>query len=371
MAEKDFSHRDRVLTAFSHQEPDRVPVGFAGLNAGIEERLKAHFGIKDVGNDKLLEALGVDFRYILSLDGLKYTGPELHPGIPDHQVHPFWGIVTRWVEHETGGYWDYCDFPLKGASVEQVQQWPMPNPKDFDYSIIPDMCMKYDEYCIVYGHPGVADLINNTGMLSSAEQVMINLAFEDEAMLLYMKRKAETELAVMESVLEAANGRIDIVWIGEDLGSQDSQIISLDMYHKLIKPFHKRYIDLAISYNAKVMFHSCGSSSWVFEDMIEMGVEIIDTLQPEAKDMSPQHLKNNFGDRLSFHGCISTAGPLAYGSVADINRCVRETLEIMKPGGGYVLAPTHMTQDNTPVQNVIAMYEAALKYGTYSGSNRT
>ena len=113
------------------------------------------------------------------------------------------------------------------------------------------------------------------------------------------------------------------------------------------------------------MMHTCGSSSWAYEDYIEMGLNAVDTLQPEAKEMSPRCLKERFGGRLAFRGCISTAGPVARGSVQDvIDDCCR-TLEIMMPGGGYWFAPTHQLQDNSPTENVVAMYDSAHKYGFY------
>jgi uroporphyrinogen decarboxylase len=113
------------------------------------------------------------------------------------------------------------------------------------------------------------------------------------------------------------------------------------------------------------MIHTCGCSSWAYEDFIEMGIKVVDTLQPEAKDMSPEYLKKTFGGRLSFHGCISTAGPVATGTVEETISYCRRTLEIMMPGGGYCFAPTHQLQDNSPTENVVAMYETALKHGTY------
>ena len=113
------------------------------------------------------------------------------------------------------------------------------------------------------------------------------------------------------------------------------------------------------------MIHSCGSSSWAFDEFLDLGITAVDTLQPEAANMAPRYLKSRWGDRLAFHGCISTAGPVAYGTVADVRRNVRETLEIMMPGGGYCLAPTHQLQDNSPTENVLAMYEAAQEYGWY------
>jgi uroporphyrinogen decarboxylase len=91
----------------------------------------------------------------------------------------------------------------------------------------------------------------------------------------------------------------------------------------------------------------------------------VDTLQPEAKEMSPAFLKKRFGGRLAFHGCISTAGPVTFGTVEDVVRYCRETLDIMMPGGGYCFAPTHALQDNSPTENVVAMYETAKQHGGY------
>jgi uroporphyrinogen-III decarboxylase len=114
------------------------------------------------------------------------------------------------------------------------------------------------------------------------------------------------------------------------------------------------------------MIHSCGSSSWAFEDFIEMGIAAVDTLQPEAKNMSPAYLKQKYGGRLAFHGCISTAGPVAYGTPEETVDYCRGILEIMKLGGGYCFAPTHQLQDNSPTENVVAMYRTALLHGAYS-----
>ena len=97
----------------------------------------------------------------------------------------------------------------------------------------------------------------------------------------------------------------------------------------------------------------------------EMGINVVDTLQPEAVNMSPAYLKQRYGDRLAFHGCISTAGPVAYATPEEVDAYCRQTLETMMPGGGYCFAPTHSLQDNSPTENVVAMYQAAFKHGWY------
>ena len=353
--------KERVLTALHHQEPDRVPINFVGANGQIDKRLKQHFGLSENDNEGLLKALNVDFRYLT----LPYTGPRLHPEIDGVQVDPMWGIRTRWVENEAGGYLDYCDFPLKNATLEDVERWPMPSPDDFDYDAISQQCERFKEYCIVYGDPGVGDIINSTGMLRTMEQILMDLITGEPAGLRVFQRKSAIQAEILERVLARARGKIDLIWIGEDLGTQQSPMISLDIFRKHIRPSHQRFVDIARAYERPVMIHSCGSSSWAFDDFIEMGIHVVDTLQPEAVCMSPGYLKEKYGGKLAFNGCISTAGPMAYGTVQETIEDVKQTLEVMMPGGGYCLSPTHLIQDNSPTENVIAVYKTALDLGTY------
>ena len=119
------------------------------------------------------------------------------------------------------------------------------------------------------------------------------------------------------------------------------------------------------SYGLPTLIHTCGSSSWAYEDFLEIGIKGVDTLQPEATNMSPAYLTEHFGGRLNFSGCISTAGPLAYGTVEEVRNTCKETLEIMMKYRGYHFAPTHAIQDNTPTENVIAMYQAVHELGRY------
>jgi uroporphyrinogen decarboxylase len=351
--------KSRVLTTFDHRIPDRVPLDY-GSNPGIDLRLKRHFGLADDDHEGLLQALGVDFRYIWA----PYIGPELHAQLPDRTVD-IWGIHRRWIEHEAGGYWDYTDFPLRDATLELIEQWPMPNPDDFDYESVARQARACGDYCVVAGNAGVADIINSTGMIRTMEQVLVDLISGDPAGLRYIERKEAVGLKIAERILEAGKGLIDVFFIGEDLGTQLGPMISKPLFRKRIRPYLQQFVDAAKVYNLPVMFHSCGSSSWAFNDFVEMGINIIDTLQPEAVNMAPAYLKSTYGDRLAFHGCISTGGPVAYGTVAEVVANVRETLAIMMPGGGYALAPSHSLQDNSPTENVLAMYETARACGVY------
>jgi len=353
--------KERVFTTFARQQPDRVPINYL-CNAGIDSRLKKHFGLNEQDDEGLRRALGVDFRGVEA----QYIGPKLHPDIPERGVvADEWGKHRRWVEHGTGGYWDYCDFPLATAGEEEVANWPMPSPDDFDYSTILEESKKYKQYAVFVGNPGIADIINQNGMLRGTEQVLVDLITDDPAGLLLAKRRTAIQLEILQRTIEAAKGGIDFLWMGEDLGTQKGPLIGIELYRKNIRPLHQQFVDLAKSYNLPVMLHSCGSSSWAYEDFIQMGVDVVDTLQPEATNMEPEYLKKTFGDRLAFHGCISTAGPVVTGSVEDVISYCKNTLEIMMPGGGYAFAPTHRLQDNSPTENVLAMYETARTFGVY------
>ncbi len=352
--------KERVLITLACREADRVPINYSA-NAGIDARLKTYYGLHADDDEGLRRVLGVDFRGV----GPRYTGPRLHAELPGRHVDPLWGWHTRWVEHETGGYWDYCDFPLREAGEEAIDAWPMPSPDHYDYGAAAEACARQAEYAVYAGGAGLACIINTMGFLCGMAQVLIALADDDPAMLRLTDRYLDIEFEVTRRTLEAARGGVDFVWIGEDLGSQQAPLLSLGLFRRHIRPRHQRFIDLARAHDLPVMIHTCGSSSWAYEDYIAMGVRAVDTLQPEALNMSPAFLKARFGGRLAFHGCISTAGPVAYGTVDEVTAYCRETLEIMMPGGGYCFAPTHSLQDNSPTENVVAMYEAAHRYGRY------
>jgi uroporphyrinogen decarboxylase len=352
--------RERVLTCFARQEPDRVPVDY-DANPGIDLRLKQHFGLAGDDHEGLLQALGVDFRRVRA----PFVGPQRHAVIPGRSVDE-WGIHRRWVEHESGGYWDYCDFPLQNATEEEVAAWPLPSPDDYDYSQIAGDCRRYDGYCVVAGGAGTGCIMNTSGFWRTMEQTFIDLITDDPAGLLLIDRFLEVQYQVMARTLEAGRGLFQVMWMGEDLSTQRSPMISMATFRKHIRPRQQRFVDLARSFGLHVALHTCGSSSWTYDDYAEMGVTVVDTLQPEAMNMSPRYLKEHVGHKLAFHGCISTAGPVAFGTVQEVVDNVRETLDIMMPGGGYALAPTHQLQDNSPTENVLVMYEAARTFGQYT-----
>jgi len=359
-ARETMTAKQRVLKTFNLEKTDRVTIGY-DANQGVHTRFAKALGIPDGNGEKVNRTLGVDYRHI----GAPYTGPCLFKPLPNRRVDNLEGCYTRWVEHDTGGYWDFCDFPLANADDETIAGFPVPDPDGFNYGAVAEQLERHKDYAVFIGGAGVPDIINSNGRIMGMEDILVHLATGNEAALAFIDRRIDMQFAVMERTLELYKGRIDFMWLGEDLGTQHSPMISLDLFRKVFKPRHQRFVDLAKAYGLPVMIHTCGSSSWAYEDFIEMGIRGVDTLQPEAANMSPRYLKERFGGRLSFRGCISTAGPLAYGTAEDTVNTIKETLEIMMDGYGYHFAPTHAIQDNTPTENLIAMYNAAHKFGVY------
>lgn len=354
--------KERVKRAFAFEKSDRVPINYLA-NPTIHMKFSQAIGVADGNYEKVMDIIGVDFRGI----GVPYAGKLLFKEIDGLSVDPVYGFYTKLIRNESGYYHDFCNFPLKDANDETIANFPAPNPDDFDYSNIENALNYNKDKAIYIGGAGIADIINSTGRVMGMEEALVKLYSEDEATLCYLDRRLNMELGILERIMGKAKdcnskSKIDFLWMGEDLGTQIAPMISLDLYRKVFKPRHQKFVDFAKSYNLPVMIHTCGSSSWVYDDFIEMGINAVDTLQPEAVNMNPAYLKEHFGGKLSFHGCISTAGVLTEGSSDDVDRTVNETIGIFRDTKGYMLSPTHMIQDNTPVENVIAMYSAAHKY---------
>lgn len=353
--------KQRVQKTFCFEKTDRVTIGYEA-NAAIHNRLSSALEINNKDNEALLQALGVDYRGVSAA----YSGPALYIAPKDRQVDPIEGCIMRRVEHDTGGYWDFCDFPLIDADEEEFAKFPIPNADNFNYDDAYDYARTFGrEYGLYVGGAGVPDVINSSGRVMGMEDVLCHLITQYPPAVDFINRRCDFLAGRMERTLDKCKGLIDFVWLGEDLGTQIAPMISLELYRTMLKPIHKRFVDIAAAYNIPTIIHTCGSSCWAYEDFIEMGIKGVDTLQPEAANMSPAYLTQHFGGRLNFRGCISTAGPLAYGTAKETEQICKDTLEIMMPYRGYHFAPTHAIQDNSPVENVIAMYNAVHKYGCY------
>jgi uroporphyrinogen decarboxylase len=173
-----------------------------------------------------------------------------------------------------------------------------------------------------------------------------------------MQKRFQCCYEISKKALETTNGQIDILWIGDDYGTQNGLLMSPEKWRKLFFPKLKEMCSLGHKYSVKVMLHSCGSTRPLWPGLIEAGVDIYQTVQPEARDMNPAELKAEFGDRISLHGTISIQKTLPFGTPEDVAAEVRQRIETVGADGGLIVAPAHNIQPDTPVENLLALYEA-------------
>ncbi|HUX00716.1 MAG: uroporphyrinogen decarboxylase family protein [Phycisphaerae bacterium] len=343
--------KERVRTCLAWQEPDRVPIQ-TYLTPEIHALLKAHFDPVPVH-----EALGVDFRGV----GARYLGPikKPHDDIVSYDV---WGIGYKRVPNGTGGYYDEAwELPLAGLeTMDDVAAYPWPDPAAHDYSKIAEQCDAFRDFAVCCGGAGTPDILNGVSRGRGMEHVMIDIATRDEVGMAIIQKHLEFEFEVSRRTLEAGRGRIDILCLGEDMGNQNGRMFSPKDFDEVFRPVLQRFIDLAHHYGARAMLHSCGDTHEIMPDLMNMGLDILDAMQPEPHGMNPEKIRALCKGRLAFCGLISTQATLPFGTVADCRREARHRLDVIAPGGGYIFAPAHCIQAGTPLANVLAVYEEAL-----------
>lgn len=352
---------ERVQRTLSFDVPDRVPIDYSA-NPVIHSRLLKALHLNDT--DALMDHLGGDF---YTADA-KYAGPPLFAQMEGVTVNSEVGSCSRWVTNRFGGYDDFCFFPLQGADADVISAWPLPDPDHYHYDIALSQLSSHQDKALYIGHPGYMDIINSLGRLMGMDECLINLQLRDEATLAYIKRKTDFEIGKLDRMIQKMNKaglKASFLMLGEDLGTQISPMVSKELFDDVMRPILLQYLSFSRALDLPVMIHTCGASSWIYEDFISMGVRAVDALQPEAKNMAPDILASRFGGRLVFHGCISTAA-IAELQPAEVTDLCRETLQIMKPTRGYHFSPSHMIQDNTPIENILAMYQSAHDDGMYS-----
>jgi len=182
-------------------------------------------------------------------------------------------------------------------------------------------------------------------------------------------RQCEIALANLEKIHTAVGDRITTLWVtGTDFGMQTGSFISPETYRDLYQPFHQRVNDWIHQHTTwKTLIHSCGSVRTLMEGFIDAGFDVLNPVQCSAADMDPEELKNRFGERLTFWGGgVDTQHTLPFGTPEQVRQQVRERLRIFGPGGGFVFTAIHNVQAQTPIENVLAMFETLREYGQYS-----
>lgn len=166
-------------------------------------------------------------------------------------------------------------------------------------------------------------------------------------------------------IFEQAKGKIDIFFMGDDFGTQNGLFMSIEMWKKYFKSGFSRFIDLAHSFDIKVMHHSCGAIEQLIPEFIDSGLDILQSLQPRAAGMDLKKIKQEYGRDICFQGSIDIQNTMPNGSPVDVENEVINRIETLASDGGFILCSAHNIQADTPIENILALYEAARKYGAY------
>ena len=205
------------------------------------------------------------------------------------------------------------------------------------------------------------------GIRDMAEWYMSTLSRRDYVRKIF-ERQCEIGLANLEKIYRAVGDRVAIVLVtGADFGQQSGSMISPRAYRDLHKPFHKQVNNWVHQHTSwKTFIHSCGSVRMLLDDFIDAGFDVLNPVQCSATGMNPMELKKGYGDRVTFWGGgVDTQRTLPFGTPDEVRREVRDRLRILGPGGGFVFNPIHNVQAGTPIENVLALYEAVKTGGQY------
>lgn len=352
MPRAQYTPKERVLAAVNHEQPDRPPITIY-VTPEIDKALREYFAPRHY-----IDVFQVDFRHVGPIEGNPVRTPEPGSGIDAYDI---WGVGYKNVPNNSGGvYLEAYDLTLaRMKTMDDVEAHPWPSPDNCDYSVIPEQIERVKDYAVCLGSAGIPDIINSVGRGRGMAQVLIDIITEDEVGISIIDKRVDYYYEWCKRSLEAGGGKIDILCIGEDLGTQKGPTMSPETFDSFFRPRIEKFIRLAHDYGAKAMMHSCGSTRLLQPRLIDMGLDILDAVQPEPEGMNPEELKKEFGDRLTYCGMISTQQTLPHGTVEECRAEARHRIDVIGRGGGYIFAPAHCIQPDTPLENVLAIYEEA------------
>jgi uroporphyrinogen decarboxylase len=379
--------RERVRSALNHEIPDRVPIIIGVSNAtGIKmkpyQRVKKLVGIDapddyiydwpELGTAKIDEEtmcrLHSDVRGVL--DRFPEKVQERNKNRESHSpCLDDWGMGQIEIEP---GVWFPGYHPLADATtikeLEDYQGWPdMDDP--YRVALIKEEAQEivHENKFAIMATPWLMFPLERAFGLQGMDKFLMNLAMIPDFAEAMLKKNLELCKRHMGHFLEAISENIDLIKIGDDLGSQDRLMISPKMYRQMLKPLHADLIKfIKERTKAKVFFHTDGDVFELIEDFIEIGVDVLNPIQTSAGKMSDlDGLKQRYGDRLIFCGAIDTQHILPHGTPEEVRREVRRVINILGEAGGYMIASVHTIMNEVPPENILAMVDAVEEYGYY------
>ena len=370
--------RQRVMTALNHLEPDRAPIDIGSTASNFTEglflRLKEHLGVKSplivprpdesapYYNDELVEMLGSDFRHVFIMPSKAHSYKPDANGVTTNE----WGIPKKMVN----GMRQQFASPLAGAeTVAEVKRFSWPDADEAArYDGIRERAemLRQTTSCAIAARAVSHGIFELAWEIRGMENFLMDLAMEDDSAITLLDKLTDLQVRFYMNYLKECGQYVDVVQTADDYGTQNGLVMSREMWRAHIKPRRKRLNDAIRRHapKAKIFHHTCGSVVDLIDDFIEIGIDILNPVQPYAAGMESAELKRRFGGRICFHGGIDEQRALPVSKEA-IDAELRARIRALAPGGGYVIGSTSNIQDDTSIENVLYYLEKAKEYGQY------
>jgi len=378
--------KERVVAAINHKEPDRVPI-IIGISNATGIKMKTYKGIKDlIGvnapdnyiydwpelgtaeiDEETLQRLHGDARGVLDLDSLEARERNKNRE-PHSPYRSSWGSGQIEISE---GEWTSGVPPMKEATtIEEIEAFPWPDltdPTRVAHCRAQAKKLAEENKYAIMGIPWLLFPFERAFSMQGMDTFLLNMAMYPEFAKALLAKITEKCKEMMDTYLKETGEFLDIIKIGDDLGTQESLMISPKMYREIVKPFHADLIAFTKERtDAKIFFHTDGDVFNLIEDFIEIGVDILNPIQTSAGRMSDlEGLKQTYGDRITFCGAIDTHRVLPSGTPEEVQQEVKRVIQALGPGGGYMVASVHTIMNDVPPENVLAMVDAVEKYGQY------
>lgn len=377
-----WTSRERVKAAIEHREPDRVPIDFNPtlefylnlknyLGLEIEEELRPNEMMEVIPHPRVLSMLGAD------LISVKLGSPKGRRSAEaqGELIVNEWGVGLRRVQQPgIGSYFEPVYHPLAAATIDDLEKYPWPDPSAPGRGEAAESAAKrlYEDTDLALVGRFGGPIVETAIYLMGFERWLVCVAQEPELAGALLDKITDIAIALDRIGLEATARYLQIFKVsGDDFGMQTGPLYSPRTFRTLFLPRLRRRWQAAREYlnqvnpSVQLMFHSCGGIRPFIPDLIGIGLQILDPVQPRAAGMDSAELKREFGDRLTFHGGVDEQYILPFGSEQDVENEVCLRLKAFASGGGYILAPSHNVQADTPPANLVAMCRAAQVHGQY------
>jgi len=360
--------RDRVIKAFNHEEVDRIPL-FITVTPELAGALAENIGVRSYTlADSPLSQNRISFHEILTKLGNDVVGigacsPSASPmqNLGNNFYKDEWQIEYRKI----GYYTDQTTYPLIHAeTVTDIRNFAWPDPlAPGRFDLAKKVVAEYGSEYAVCGDLECT-IFEQSWHMIGMEKFFLDLIMEKDYIFELMDHVMAYSIGVGKELVQLG---ADFIWLGDDMGTQRGMLISPSMWRTYFKERMGCIIKTLKSENPnlKIAYHSCGSYFPIISDLIEIGVDILNALQPNAADMELSRLKKLYGDEVVFFGGLDVQAIIPFGTTEETEQEVRRVIAAAGEGGGLLLAGSHNFQPDVTVEKIMKIYEVAFREGRY------